>query len=332
VTLFVADTSGYQPNFDYAGSGMDAFVIKATEGSTYRNPSFPTQLARARATGKPTIAYHYVRSGDVAGQLTSIYSTVPNSVSVALDLENGGDVATARALSRSLRTAGWMVPLLYCPAWWLSANGGLNTDTRDIGALWSSQYPVSGSGASPVYAAAGADHGAGWSAYGGQSPVLWQFSSSISVGGYSAIDVSAFRGSRAQLAALFSGSPTGGLCVMEFLIDLSTRAQDGTYPDCARVQGTSLVGCPSAEAFALQAASTPGAVIIYGMQHQQYQDAVATSNAIKQLPTALATLTAAVQAIPAASGGTGGLTKADVQNAVVDGLTSVHGNTSWSIV
>ena len=64
---------------------------------------------------------------------------------------------------------------------------------------------------------------------------------------------------------------------------------------------------PSAEAFALQAASTPGAVIIYGMSHQQYQDAVATSNAVKQLPAALATLTAAVQAIPTA-GGTGVLT------------------------
>lgn len=330
MTLFVADTSGYQPNFDYAGSGMDAFVIKATEGSTYRNPSFAGQLARAQATSKPTIAYHYVRTGDAAGQLANVQATVPRSVPVALDLENGGDVATARALSRSLRGAGYVVPLLYCPAWWLSANGGLNTDTRDIGALWSSQYPVSGSGASVVYAAAGADHGAGWSAYGGQPPVLWQFSSSISVGGYSAIDVSAFRGTRAQLAALFGGTTPGEVTSMEFLIDLSTRTQDGSYPDCARVQGTALIGCPSAEAFALQAASTPGAVIIYGMSHQQYQDAVATSNAVKQLPAALSTLTAAVQAIPAA-GGTGGLTKTDVQDAVVAGMTSLHGNTQWTV-
>jgi hypothetical protein len=300
VTLFVADTSGYQPNFDYAGSGLDAFAIKATEGSSYRNPSFAGQLARARATGRPTIAYHYVRSGDVAGQLTNIYSAVPHSVPVALDLEAGGDVATARALAASLRGAGWTVPLLYCPAWWLSANGGLNTDTRLIAPLWSSQYPAGGSGLLDVYGRAGGDSGAGWSVYGGQSPVLWQFSSSIAVGGYGAIDISAFRGSRAQLAALFGGASPGKADPMEFLINIETRAADGSYPDCARVQGTALVGAPSAEAFQLQAASTPGAVVIYGMTASQYGDAVAASNAVKQLPATLASLIAAVKAIPSA--------------------------------
>lgn len=302
MTLLIADTSGYQPNFDYAGSGLDGFAIKATEGSTYRNPSFAGQLARARATGKPTIAYHYVHAGDVAGQLTNIRGFISSATPVMLDLENGGDVATARALASALRGAGYVVPLLYCPAWWLSANGGLNTDTRSIGALWSSQYPVGGSSASAVYSAAGGDGGAGWSAYGGQTPVLWQYSSSISVGGYSAVDVSAFRGSRAQLAALFGGTPPGRSEAMEFLIDITTRAADGSYPDCARVQGTTLVGAPSAEAFALQANSTPGAVIIYGMQHQQYIDAVAASDAVKKLPAQLAAqstaLLAAVAAIP----------------------------------
>lgn len=300
MTLYVGDTSGYQPDFDYAGSGLDAHAIKATEGSTYRNPSFAGQLSRARATGRPTIAYHYVRSGDTTGQLANIRGYVPAGVPVALDLEAGGDVPTTRALALALRGAGYVVPLLYCPAWWLSANGGLNTDTRPIAPLWSSQYPAGGSNLVSVYAAAGGDSGAGWSAYGGQVPALWQFSSSITIGGYSAIDVSAFRGTRTQLAALLGGTPPGRANPMEFLIDISTRASDGSYPDCARVQGATLVGAPSAEAFALQAASTPGAVVIYGMSHQQYGDAVAASNAVKSLPAALATLTAAVQAIPAA--------------------------------
>lgn len=301
MTLFIVDTSGYQPDFDYAGSGLDAHAIKATEGSTYRNPSFAAQLSRARATGKPTIAYHYVHAGDVAGQLANIRGAVSAATPVMLDLEAGGDVVTTRSLASALRGAGYVVPLLYCPAWWLSANGGLNTDTRSIAPLWSSQYPAGGSNLVSVYAAAGGDSGAGWGVYGGQIPALWQFSSSISIGGYSAIDVSAYRGTRTQLAALLGGTP-GRANPMEFLIDISTRAADGSYPDCARVQGATLVGAPSAEAFALQAASTPGAVVIYGMSHQQYGDAVAASNAVKSLPAALATLTAAVQAIPA--GGT----------------------------
>lgn len=306
MTLFISDTSGYQPDFDYAGSGLDAHAIKATEGSTYRNPSFAAQLSRARATGKPTIAYHYVHAGDVAGQLANIRGAVSAAAPVMLDLEAGGDVATTRSLASALRSAGYVVPLLYCPAWWLSANGGLNTDTRSIAPLWSSQYPAGGSNLASVYAAAGGDSGAGWGVYGGQTPALWQFSSSISVGGYPAIDVSAFRGTRAQLAALLGGASPGRTDPMEFLIDISTRAADGSYPDCARVQGATLVGAPSAEAFALQAASTPGAVVIYGMSHQQYGDAVAASDAVKKLPAQLAAqsaaLLAAVAAIPAAGG------------------------------
>lgn len=305
MTLFISDTSGYQPDFDYAGSGLDAHAIKATEGSTYRNPSFAAQLSRARATGKPTIAYHYVHAGDVAGQLANIRGAVSAAAPVMLDLEAGGDVATTRSLASALRSAGYVVPLLYCPAWWLSANGGLNIDTRSIAPLWSSQYPAGGSNLVSVYAAAGGDSGPGWGSYGGQAPALWQFSSSISIGGYSAIDVSAYRGTRTQLAALLGGTP-GRTNPMEFLVDLSTVQPDESYTDVARVQGSVLAGSTWSDATALQRNSAPGAVIIYGMAHTLYVDAVAASDAVKKLPAQLAAqsaaLLAAVAAIPAAGG------------------------------
>ncbi len=204
MTLFIADTSGYQPDFNYSASGLDGFIIKATEGTLgyYRNPSFPTQLSRSQATGKPTIAYHYVRGTDVQGQANNITGYVSQSVPVALDLEAGGDVATTRALATELRHRGYKVPLLYVPHWWL----GDATNVADIAPLWSSNYPASGSSLTQVYTNAGGDAGSGWAAYGGASPSLWQFSSSISTGGYASIDVSAFRGSLSQLAALFTAS------------------------------------------------------------------------------------------------------------------------------
>lgn len=215
----IFDTSGYQPNFDYAGSGGDAFLIKATEGAVgyYANPYFSAQLGRAQATGRPAVAYHYVRGTDVSGQVEAVSRVVPKSVPVVLDLEAGGDLVTTRALAAALRGVGYAVPLLYCPNWWLSANGGSGQNTADIAPLWSSNYTTY------------SDTGPGWAAYGGQTPVLWQYTNAYGAGGYS-VDASAFRGTSDQLAALLLGTAQP-----------NTRGPImGTY---YRLQGTNLVGC-----------------------------------------------------------------------------------------
>lgn len=309
MTCYAVDVSGYQPDFNFAlavSQGACAFLVKATEGPLgyYRNPSFPTQLARAQSTGVPVAAYHYVRGSNWSSQADNITGYVPASVPVMLDLEAGGDVTTTRSLAAELRRRGWVVNLCYCPAWWLSANGGLAQNLAGtVAPLMSSQYPVGGGELVDTYNRAGGDAGAGWGAYGGGTPALWQYSSSVAIGGYAAVDVSAFRGTKQQLAALFAGTQSGGLCTMEFLVDLSTLQPDGTYTDVARVQGTTLVGSSWGDASTLQRNSTPGAVVIYGMDHAKYMDAVAASNAVKSVPTKLDALLAAIQAMAAPSGG-----------------------------
>ena len=303
MTCYIVDVSGYQPSFNFSlavNQGACAFLVKATEGplNYYRNPSFPGQLAAAQATGVPVAAYHYVRGTDWSSQADNITGYVPAAVPLMLDLEAGGDVATTRALAAELRRRGRIVILVYCPAWWLSANGGLSTNVAAIAPLMSSQYPAGGGSLVTTYANAGGDSGPGWGAYGGGTPAVWQYSSTVAIGGYTSIDVSAFRGTQSQLAALFAGTNSGGLCTMEFLVDLSTIQPDNSYTSVARVQGTTLVGSSWGDATTLQRNSTPGSVIIYGMAHALYVDAVAASDAVKAVPGKLDALLAAIQAIP----------------------------------
>jgi hypothetical protein len=312
VTCYIVDVSGYQPSFNFSlavTQGACAFLIKATEGPSgyYRSPSFPGQLSSAQATGVPVAAYHYVRGTDWSSQADNITGYVPASVPLMLDLEAGGDVATTRALAAELRRRGRVVSLIYCPAWWLSANGGLSTNLVATAPLMSSQYPVGGGELVDTYTRAGGDSGAGWSAYGGGTPAVWQYSSTVAIGGYSSIDVSAFRGTKQQLAALIAGVNSGGLCTMEFLVDLSTVQPDGSYTDVARVQGTTLVGSNWGDASAMFRNSTPGSVLIYGMAHALYLDAVAASDAVKAVPAKLDAVVAAIKAIPAGGAPAGNL-------------------------
>lgn len=69
--------------------------------------------------------------------------------------------------------------------------------------LWNANYPSSTRrGFKDAYAHAGGDSGPGWVAYSGQMPVLWQYTSSATIGGQTTSDANAFRGTLDQLKAL----------------------------------------------------------------------------------------------------------------------------------
>lgn len=71
--------------------------------------------------------------------------------------------------------------------------------------LWNANYPSRMTGsASAIYQHIGGDSGAGWDAYSGQTPAIWQFSSSATIAGQSTSDANAYRGSLADLVALTS--------------------------------------------------------------------------------------------------------------------------------
>ena len=71
--------------------------------------------------------------------------------------------------------------------------------------LWNARYSVSDrtGTASGLYAAA-LDAGSGWSTYSGQTPAIWQFTSSATIAGQSTCDANAFRGTAADLQRLLA--------------------------------------------------------------------------------------------------------------------------------
>jgi lysozyme len=209
MTIYGVDVSGYQPNFDFAqcrAQGFDFAVIKATEGSNYINPSYSKQLQASVNAGLLTCSYHFVHATDVPGQLAELERYVDRRYPVWLDseMDGSGEYNASVQLHDQARRDGWNVVGDYFPRWFWSSIGSPNL--VPLGALWSSGYPTSRTGAAvDIYAAAGGDSGSGWAAYGGSSPVLWQFTDAATVANYTRIDADAFRGTRDQLAALLQG-------------------------------------------------------------------------------------------------------------------------------
>ena len=94
-----------------------------------------------------------------------------------------------------------MMPLLYIPRWYWQQIG--SPSLAGLPPLWSSRYPDNVVG---TLADEWADVPAHfWNGYGGLDVLLLQFTSSARIAGYQPLDASAFRGTRAQLAARMGG-------------------------------------------------------------------------------------------------------------------------------
>jgi len=74
MTIEGKDVSGFQPNFTPA-PGDDFVIIKASEGTTYRNPDRDGQVRRARVGGRTIGWYHYMHRGNVAAQAAYFVAT-----------------------------------------------------------------------------------------------------------------------------------------------------------------------------------------------------------------------------------------------------------------
>ena len=78
-------------------------------------------------------------------------------------------------------------------------------DSHEFGAFWVAAYGTNPRGVpSAIYP--GNAHRQWGYPLGNQRPVLWQFGSNALVAGF-AVDINAFRGTKAQLKALFYGEP-----------------------------------------------------------------------------------------------------------------------------
>lgn len=189
--IYGVDVSNHQAQFDFAG--WDFAFIKSSEGTGFKDGRFTQHIANARAAGCIVAAYHYVRGGDVQGQLDNIRSMVPTDIPVILDVEDGaGSVDSIKQLAAKLRVAGYSVPLTYFPRWYWTKIG--QPDLSGLAPLWLSWYPDYNS--RPREQAYGMVPASGKLPFGGigSAPVI-QFTSTP-------YDQNAFDGTRDQLAAL----------------------------------------------------------------------------------------------------------------------------------
>jgi Glycosyl hydrolases family 25 len=197
-TVFYPDVSHYQAGLSLKGA--PAASAKATEGSTYRDPSYPNFRDQAAALGIPFVPYHYLRAGNGARQAEFCYSVAGRDGPLMLDVEaNSGGVADVLAFTTRYRQLGGTVRLVYLPHWYWQQIG--SPDLRPLASagllLVSSNYR------------AYSDSGAGWAPYGGVTPTIWQYTDKQPFNGRS-VDFNAFKGGIDEFRALVTGAPTTG--------------------------------------------------------------------------------------------------------------------------
>jgi microcystin-dependent protein len=194
MTIHFNDVSAYQG--DYWPGG--AIIAKASEGSSWTDARFVTTRARTLAGGWPFLPYHFLRVGDVPGQVAHAIAVIGRGRDVMLDIETGID-NTDPTLAEAeqfvdlygQQSGGGTVTLVYIPHWywqnvWHSPSL-LPLTARGPGLISSYYVPYS-------------DTGPGWNAYGGVTPIIWQWTSTP-------LDTNAYKGTEDQLAAVFAGSP-----------------------------------------------------------------------------------------------------------------------------
>jgi GH25 family lysozyme M1 (1,4-beta-N-acetylmuramidase) len=198
--------------------GISWFTHKATEATSTKHTHLRDALERARAAGIEFLgAYHVVRSSpSVQAQVDYFlryldeqvpwWRTFPGFM-LQVDLElwpyDQVSAATGIAFARALQAAQPKRVLTYAShGMYDNSLAGLNTP------LWNANY-----GANPARgfrAAYPGDAGAGWTPYSGQTPVMWQYGSQLTIGSQPGCDANAFRGSLADLRLLITGSAGQG--------------------------------------------------------------------------------------------------------------------------
>ena len=213
--LFGVDVSEHQngmPLTSAAAEGMAYAIIRTTDG-TYKDRVYTSHLLDAERAGLVTAAYHYLRA---PSEGTSVAQQVQASVEVMgahkrpvwVDVETdaGLHVNDIRACKREFEARGVRVigVYSYVPYWENRIRPG-EPDSHEFGAFWVAAYGANPSGKpSAIYP--GNEHRQWSYPLGNQRPVMWQFGSNATVAGF-AVDINAFKGTKAQLKALFYGEP-----------------------------------------------------------------------------------------------------------------------------
>jgi LysM repeat protein len=185
---------------DIKAQGYDFLFWKATEGSTYNDPTFPAILP-AGYGDLLFAAYHYMDDSSIDLQIDNVRNSVPLETAIIIDMEKGS-LDTASLLIAELQKAGYKTPLFYLPHWYWNQIG--QPDLSHFPLLWASQYVKGSDYGSVLFNNVSA---AMWGGYGGNYVGMLQFSSQCRLDGVQGnYDVSAFGGTRDGLAGLLNFS------------------------------------------------------------------------------------------------------------------------------
>ena len=212
-TLFGVDVSEHQDGMSLKQAkreGMEFAIIRTTDG-TYKDRCYRSHLEDAESAGMLTAAYHYLRN---PSEGTSVAQQVQASLDVMgdkkrplwIDVETnaGLHVDHIRQCKREFERRGVRVIGCYSYVpYWEGRISPSEPDSHEFGAFWVAAYGGNPRG-KPRDIYPGDQHRQWNYPLGNQKPALWQFGSNAQVADYS-VDINAFRGTRAELEALFTG-------------------------------------------------------------------------------------------------------------------------------
>lgn len=143
------DVSNHQsstPDLTY----WDGVIVKASEGSNFRDARFWQHINVAREAGRIHAGYHFLRSDSpVKDQAATFMSVCPPEIAAVPDIESikdkNGRVVSAPTLAQSrefvdrLQQAGYHVPMQYLPRWYYNTWG--SPSLEGMPPIWGSYYP-----------------------------------------------------------------------------------------------------------------------------------------------------------------------------------------------
>ena len=200
VTIPGCDVSNWQGAIDWAkvaGGGYQFALCKASEGTTFTDPTFAANWAGAKTAGLVRGAYHYCRPdlgntpaaevATFARALEAAGGVAPGDV-IALDAEtgNGNLLAFVTGWLQAAEAQFGCKPLLYSSPSFMQQHGLLGDATLAQYGLWLASWSTSAPQAPPS-----------WTFW-----ALWQYSAWGSVPGITGyVDLDQFAGTADQLRA-----------------------------------------------------------------------------------------------------------------------------------
>jgi hypothetical protein len=322
MTIFFPDLSHYVSGVPL--TGVVALITKATQGTSYVDPTYADYRDKAHVLGIPFAGYHYVTTDDPTEQARHAFAIIGRDVPAMWDVEAGsGSIANLLAVHDAYTTLGGRATLAYVPQWYWGQIG--RPDLRPLTArglaLISSAYT------------AYSDAGIGWKPYGGITPDIWQYTSSGPLNGHR-VDMNAFRGTVAELRKLFVGGTSAGDVGVDMPL---TQADADLVAATLKRMRVDDAGPPPTD---------PTAPVTLGVaiRGSYFRDGYVANTAVPAIEAAetdeaaaLERLHAELASLPAAvvaalpEPGPGGLTVADVQAAAAAAVTDVISRTTAAL-